>query len=165
VKLKTSGRQGLQISVGLELTVMKTSIGIALLLLTVTLAKAQGSLASIPTPVMQSFTALYPNVQEVAWNYNEPNYEARFKVRNKGMMLMFDESGSVSEIKNEVPAVELPSTIRSYVDSHYRGWTLVKSMHVIVNDDPYHETYLKKDNEEITLVFDRNAQLLVTIIP
>ena len=144
---------------------MKTTIGIALLLLTATMVKAQGTLASIPTPVMQSFTALYPNVREVAWDYNEPNYEARFKVRNKGMMLMFDESGSVNEIKNEVPAVELPSTVRSYVDSHYRGWTLVKSMHVIVNDDPYHEVYLKKDTEDVTLVFDQNAQLLVTIIP
>ena len=144
---------------------MKTLIGIAILLLTGTLVKAQGALASIPTPVMQSFTALYPNVKDVAWNYNEPNYEARFKVRNKGMMLMFDVSGSVSEIKNEVPAVELPGTVRNYVETHYRGWQLVKSLYVIVNDDPYHETYLKKGDEEVNLVFDRNAKLLVTVVP
>lgn len=144
---------------------MKTLIGIALLMLTVTLVKAQGALASIPTPVMQSFTALYPNVKDVAWKYNEPNYEARFNLRNKGMMLMFDESGSVSEIKNEVPAVDLPGTVRNYVETHYRGWQLVKAMYVIVNDDPYHETYLKKGDEEVTLVFDRNAQLLITVLP
>ncbi|HTF20090.1 MAG TPA: PepSY-like domain-containing protein [Chryseolinea sp.] len=144
---------------------MKTLIGIAVLMLTATLAKAQGTMASIPTPVMQTFTALYPTVKDVAWNYNEPNYEARFKVRNKGMMLMFDESGSVSEIKNEVPAVELPGTVRNYVETHYRGWQLAKSMHVIVNEEPYHEAYLRKGEEEITLVFDRNAQLMVTVIP
>lgn len=144
---------------------MKTLIGIALLMVTCTLVKAQGAMASIPTPVMQTFTALYPNVKDVAWNYNEPNYEARFKVRNKGMMLMFDESGSVSEIKNEITAAELPGTVRNYVDSHYRGWHVAKSMHVIVNEEPYHEAYLRKGEEEITLVFDRNAQLLATVIP
>lgn len=144
---------------------MKTLFGIAVLVLTASFVKAQGTMASIPTPVMQTFTALYPNVKDVAWNYNEPNYEARFKVRNKGMMLMFDESGSVSEIKNEVPAVELPGTVRTYVETHYRGWQIAKSLHVIVNDEPYHEASLRKGAEEITLVFDRNAQLLVTIIP
>jgi hypothetical protein len=144
---------------------MKTLIGIALLMLTTTLVKAQGALASVPSPVMQSFTALYPNVKDVAWNYNEPNYEARFKLRNKGMMLMFDESGSVSEIKNEVPAIELPATVRSFIETNYRGWSFVKSMYVVVNSDPYHEAYLKKGDEEVTLVFDRNAQLLLTVIP
>ncbi|MEJ1241691.1 hypothetical protein WBG78_26320 [Chryseolinea sp. T2] len=144
---------------------MKTLIGIALLVLTTTLVKAQGALASIPTPVMQSFTALYPNVKDVAWNYNEPNYEARFKLRNKGMMLMFDESGSVSEMKNEVPAVELPGTVRDFVETNYRGWEMVKCLYVVVNTDPFHETYLKKGNEEVTLVFDRNGSLFVTVWP
>ncbi|MGC3945014.1 MAG: PepSY-like domain-containing protein [Chryseolinea sp.] len=144
---------------------MKTLIGIALLMLTTTLVKAQGALASVPSPVMQSFTALYPNIKDVAWNYNEPNYEARFKLRNKGMMLMFDESGSVSEIKNEVPATDLPGTVLEFVENNYRGWQLMKAMYVVVNNDPYHETYLKKGEEEVTLVFDRNAQLLVTVWP
>lgn len=134
-------------------------------MLMTTLVKAQGALASVPSPVMQSFTALYPNVKDVAWNYNEPNYEARFKLRNKGMTLMFDESGSVSEIKNEVPAIELPGTVRSFVESNYRGWQLAKSMYVVINNEPYHETYLRKGEEEVTLVFDRNAQLLMTVWP
>lgn len=144
---------------------MKTLIGIALLMLTATLVKAQGALASIPTPVMQSFTALYPNVKDVAWNYNEPNYEARFKLRNKGMMLMFDETGTISEIKNEIPALELPGTVRSFVETNYRGWNFVKCLYLVVNSEPYHETHLKKGTEEVTLVFDRNAQLLVTVWP
>lgn len=134
-------------------------------MLTTTLVKAQGAMASVPSPVMQSFTALYPNVKDVAWNYNEPNYEARFKLRNKGMMLMFDESGSVNEIKNEVPAIELPATVREFVETNYRGWSLIKSLYIVVNNDPYHETYLKKGDDEVTLVFDRNAQLLVTVYP
>jgi hypothetical protein len=144
---------------------MKTLIGFTLLMFAGTLVKAQGAMASVPTPVMQTFTALYPTVKDVAWNYNEPNYEARFKVRNKGMMLIVDESGSVSEIKNEVPAVELPGTVREYVETHYRGWQVAKCLHVIVNEEPYHEAYLRKGNDEITLVFDRNAQLLATVIP
>jgi hypothetical protein len=144
---------------------MKTLIGILLLVLTASMVKAQGALASIPTPVMQSFTALYPNVKDVAWNYNEPIYEARFKVRNKGMMLLFDESGSVSEIKNEIPTVDLPPTVMDFVENNYRGWQLVKALHVVVNEEPFHEAYLRKGTEEITLVFDRNAFLLVTVIP
>ena len=144
---------------------MNTLIGVALLMMTCTITKGQGALASIPSPVMQSFTALYPNVKDVAWDYNEPNYEARFKLRNKGMMLMFDESGSVSEIKNEIPAGELPGTVRSFVENSYRGWFITKAMHIIVNDEPYHEANLRKGNDEITLVFDRNAKLLVTVIP
>ena len=144
---------------------MKTLIGVAILMLTGTLVRAQGAMASVPTPVMQTFTALYPNVKDVAWKYNEPNYEARFKLRNKGMMLMFDAKGSVSEIINEVSTVELPGTVRSYVDTHYRGWHVAKSMHVIVNEEPYHEAHLRKGEEEITLIFDRNAQLLATVIP
>lgn len=140
-------------------------IGICLLATVCTMARGQGALASIPTPVMQSFTALYPNVKDVAWDYNEPNYEARFKVRNKGMMLMFDESGSVSEIKNEMPVVELPTLVKSYIENHYRGWHISKALHVRVNEEPFHETYLVKGKEEITLVFDKTAKLLVTVLP
>lgn len=136
-----------------------------MLMLVCSVVKAQGSLASIPTPVMQSFTALYPNVKEVDWDYNEPNYEARFKVRNKGMLLMFDQSGSVSEIKNEIQVVDLPGTVRTYVENNYRGWHVAKALHVVVNDEPFHETYLRKGEEEVTLVFDRNASLLVTVLP
>src|SRR6478752_2045604 len=104
-----------QREVGFNLTTMKTVIGIFLLVITSGIVKAQGALASIPSPVMQSFTALYPNVKDVAWNYNEPIYEAHFKVRNKGMMLMFDESGSVSEIKNEIQIGDLPASVRNFV--------------------------------------------------
>lgn len=145
---------------------MKTLVGIFVLMAGGTMTMAQGALvASIPTPVMQSFTAMYPNVKDVAWDYNEPNYEARFKVRNKGMMLMFDETGSVHEVKNEVPAVELPGTVREYLRDKYGDWHLAKAMHVVVNEEPYHEAYLQKGKEEVILVFDRNAQLFVTVLP
>jgi hypothetical protein len=148
-----------------NLKIMKTLLGILLLMLTASILKAQGTLASIPTPVMQSFTALYPNVKDVAWNYNEPIYEARFKVRNKGMLLMFDESGTISETKNEIPVVDLPATVTKFVETNYKGWRVVKALHVVVNDEPYHEAYLQKGTEEVTLVFDRNAFLLVTVLP
>jgi|GEM_PF-2962291 len=159
------GEPNKEMLVQFNATTMKTLIGISLLMLTCCLAKAQGTLASIPTPVMQSFTALYPDVKDVSWNYNEPIYEARFKVRNTGMMLLFDELGSVNEIKNEISLMDLPSVITRYVENNYRGWRIAKAMHVVVNDEPYHETYLRKGEEEITLVFDRNAKLLVKVIP
>lgn len=126
---------------------------------------AQGTLASVPSPVTQAFTALYPNVKDVAWDYNAPNYEVRFKVKDRGVSLMFDESGTVSEVKNEITPLDLPGTVRKYIDASYGIWTITRAVHRIVNDEPFHEVYLRKGAEEVTVVFDKNAELFLTIYP
>ena len=149
---------------------MKKLVVVTLLSLSALYATAQDFTAAvsmgvtIPSPVLQSFTSLYPDIKDVNWDYNEPNYQASFKLRNKRMFLMFDEGGSVNEVKNEIMLVELPTYVGTLIARDYQGWHITKAMHIDVDGTDYYETAIEKEKESMTLVFDHTGGLMITVM-
>lgn len=153
---------------------MKKILTIIITAFTVSTGLAQGSSMTVPMSVLNSFTTLYPDIKDVRWDHDEINYEASFKVKNKRMSLLFDENGYVNEVKNELIAFEVPSGIKSLIESRYADWHISKALHVSVNGNGYYEMILDKkstrkeegDNKDegLTLVFDQNGQLVLKVI-
>ncbi|MEO5979885.1 MAG: hypothetical protein ABIS36_13375 [Chryseolinea sp.] len=126
---------------------------------------AQGKSIIIPSSVLHSFTGLYPEIKDVQWNYDEPNYEASFRLRNKTVTMFFDESGYISEVKNELQLFELPIDVSNLIGRKYSGWHIEKATHIDMNGTAYYETIVKKETESVTLVFDRTGGLMLTVMP
>lgn len=143
---------------------MKKVILGALLSFLFVISFGQGKSVTIPSPVLHSFMALYPEIKEVQWNYDEPNYQASFKLRNKLVTMFFDESGYISEVKNEIQLFELPIDVSNLIERKYVGWRIDKATHIDMNGTAYYETVVKKDDEAVTLVFDRTGGLMLTVM-
>jgi hypothetical protein len=151
---------------------MKTIITLLFFASSVGTVAAQGSSLSIPMSVLNSFTTLYPDIRDVRWDQDEMSYEASFKLKNKKVFLSFDENGYVNEVKNELIAFEVPSGIKSMLETNYPDWNMNKALHVSVNGNGYYEMILGKKGdadkgegqEGITLVFDHTGKLILTVI-
>lgn len=151
---------------------MKTIMAFFLVALSVGTVAAQGSSLTIPMNVLNSFTSLYPDIRDVRWDQDEMSYEASFKVRNKKISLSFDENGYVNEVKNELIAFEVPTGMKSMVESKYPEWHISKALHVSVNGKGYYEMILDKKGEidkgegeeGLTLVFDHSGKLILTVV-
>ena len=141
----------------------KVILGTALSIMCV-ISFGQGKSVMIPSSVLHSFTGLYPQIKDVQWSYEEPNYEATFKLRTKVVTMFFDESGYISEVKNEIQLFELPIDVNHLIGTKYVGWRIDKATHIDMNGTAYYETVVRKENESVTLVFDRTGGLMLTML-
>ncbi|HTE30443.1 MAG TPA: hypothetical protein VK666_08725 [Chryseolinea sp.] len=125
---------------------------------------SMGQSIAIPIPVLNAFATRYPGINEVAWDYNEPDYQVSFKFQNKAMLLTFDETGVVNEVKNEIMMFELPVDVNNLIAREYPGWRVGKAMHIDMKGTAYYETVVEKEKTLVTLVFDRTGELMIKMI-
>lgn len=149
-------------------TVNKISPAATVLLLVIFSASrvvAQGtSTPEVPPTVLQAFAGAYPGIKDIAWNQNESNFEAHFKLNGKRMELYLDNEGNVNEIKKEIMECELPVDVSTMLVKQYCEWSVSRAFHIETEGTAYYEAVIVKDQKAITLVFERNGELLMTLI-
>jgi len=144
---------------------MNTAIAVLILSFFGTLANAQeNEKEQVPANVMMSFHELHPGVKDVAWKYNELNFEASFRLNGKAVSLLFDQDGCVNEAKNEIMLFELPMDVNTMLAKEYSGWRVGKASHIDASGTDYYETIVEKGKQTIVLVFNRHGGLLVKVI-
>ena len=149
-----------------EKTMLKVGMIISLLTLFASIATAQEKdEVQVPSNVMEAFSILYPKMNDVAWQYREPNFEASFKLDKRNISLSFDEEGFVTEVKNEIRAFELPMDVNNLLVRKYSGWKIDKASHIEAHGAVYYETVVEKEAQTLVLVFDREGDLMMKVIP
>ena len=149
-----------------EKTMLKVGVTISLLTLFVSIAAAQGNdEVQVPANVLEAFNILYPKMNDVAWHYREPDFEANFKLDKRDISLSFDEEGFVTEVKNEIREFELPTDVNNLLVKKYSGWKIDKASHIEANGTVYYETVVEKEAQTLVLVFDREGDLMMKVIP
>ena len=118
----------------------------------------------VPGPVNDSFSRLYPEIKLVNWEFDDVNYTGSFKLDGRLISLVFDEHGSVVEVKNEIKLFELPPDVNDMLSKEYSGWTIGKATHIDSNGTAYYETVVEKEERTMVLVFNRHGGLLVKVM-
>jgi hypothetical protein len=118
----------------------------------------------IPANVTEAFSSLYPTVKVVTWSSKESGYEASFKLDGRAVSLILDESGYVSQVKNEIPKFELPVDVGELLNKEYSGWTLGKTSHIDSFGSAYYETVVEREKQTVVLIFNRNGGLMMKMI-
>jgi len=148
-----------------SLCAMRKIVALCLLLFFGGTAIAQeNSEESIPVPVLETFTGLYPLVEAVSWKFDDSNYTASFKQDGKAMSLVVDEDGYVMEVKNEIRLFELPPDVNHFMTREYSGWRIYKATHIDSNGTSYYETVVEREKESMVLVFNRHGGLLMKVV-
>ncbi|MBA4053610.1 MAG: hypothetical protein C0490_02760 [Marivirga sp.] len=144
--------------------VSKILISSILVLFAGTAAAQEGEENEIPRNVVEAFETLYPKIKTVSWIFNELNYEVSFKLDGKAVSLVFDESGYVSQVKNEIKQFELPMDIGQLLTKEYSGWRLGKTSHIDSFGSAYYETVVQREKETVILVFHQDGGLMMKLI-
>ena len=140
---------------------MKKIIAIAAFLFFGGVAIAQeAEKIQVPKPIREAFNCHYPLINLVSWEFDEVNYSASFKLDGKAVTLLFDENGSVVEVKNEIKLFELPLDVNHLLSKEYSDWRIGKATHIDASGTAYYETVVEKEEETMVLVFNQHGGLL-----
>lgn len=144
---------------------MKKVVAVSIILFFGGIAVAQDEEgAVIPDQVVEAFNCLYPSMTNVAWDFEDVNYSASFKLDGKAVSLLFDEYGNVIKVKNEIRFFELPPDVNQLISKEYAGWTIGKASHIDSSGTDYYETEVEKNDQTMVLVFNRHGGLLVKVM-
>src|SRR5688572_20973066 len=144
---------------------MKTIIAIAAFVFFGGVAVAQEvTQIQVPQPVNDAFSCLYPGINLVSWDFDEVNYSASFKLDGKAMSMLFDENGSVVEVKNEIKLYELPLDVNALLKKEYSDWRIGRASQINSNGTSYFETVVEKEEETMVLVFTQHGGLLLKML-
>src|SRR5690242_12832102 len=141
---------------------MKKIVAIAALIFFGGVAVAQeATTCHVPRPVKEAFSCLYPDIKIVNWEFDELNYTASFKLDGKAIALLFDEMGSVVEVKNEIKLFELPLDVNQLLRKEYADWHLGKASQIDASGTSYFEAVVQKEDATMVLVFNQHGGLLL----
>ena len=119
---------------------------------------------SVPKLIREAFSCHYPSIKHVYWEFDEVNYSASFKFDGKAMALLFDENGSVVEVKIEIKLFELPLDVNHLLSKEYSDWRIGKATHIDANGTAYYEAVVEKEEETMVLVFTQHGGLFIKML-
>ncbi len=132
----------------------------AVILLTTSMVFAQG--VKVPKEVTASFNKHYPAVKTVEWKkHGKSEFEAKFKENGKAITVDFAGDGAVLETEVEITFAELPKTVDSYIDGHYKDYKKIEAIKITDQKGTVtFETKLSKKKTTVELLFDKDGKFL-----
>ncbi len=144
---------------------MKKIIAIAAFLFFGGVAIAQeAEKISVPKPIREAFSCHYPLINHVTGNLMKSIIQQALSMDGKAMTLLFDENGSVVEVKNEIKHFELPLDVNHLLSKEYSDWRIGKATHIDASGTAYYEAVVEKEEETMVLVFNQHGGLLIKML-
>ena len=116
--------------------------------------------ATIPADVIDAFSMLYPKAKDVTWKLIEKDFEASFVQNEKGVSLVFDQSGNLLMVKNKIDHTELPVPVIAKLKTEYPDWSARKTFHMNSTGMSSYEVELEEGGEKINLRCSRQGDLV-----
>ncbi len=77
--------------------------------------------SAVPTPVKAALQSKYPQATKVSWEKEGGNYEANWGGKSgEDNSVQFTPAGKFIEIVKAIPVSDLPPSVTSYVNQHYK---------------------------------------------
>jgi hypothetical protein len=125
--------------------------------------------AQVPAAVKEAFAKQFPNVKDTDWEKEGQNYEAEFEVKRVNMesgksvkpnvekSAVFDASGQLLQVEEEIPVSQLPAGVRDYVTKTLSGKKIAEAAKI--TDTKGTVTYEAEVAKE-DYIFDSNGNFL-----
>jgi len=85
----------------------------------------------IPTNIKEAVYKTFPNAQNVGWEIENGNYEAKFTDGDYQRSLLFNKDAKVLETETKISVVDLPVRIVQYVTTAYKGLKISEAARII----------------------------------
>jgi|SRR4051812_25502587 hypothetical protein len=86
--------------------------------------------AKVPEPVRTSFKTAHPAANPV-WEKEEGDFEASFSEGGKEMSCVLNNKGIILETETEMIPGDLPKTVLTYLDQHYKGKKIQEAAKIV----------------------------------
>jgi hypothetical protein len=135
---------------------------ITALILTFTIVQCFGQKANeeVPSAIKAAFAKSYPTVKKVKWNKEGNDYEASFDQGKTDISVLFDATGSVKEVENEIDKSELPNAVKNLLAKDYAGYKVNEAAKIISGNETKYEAEVKKGKELMDLIFAEDGKLV-----
>jgi len=90
--------------------------------------------ATIPSPVMDQFTLLYPDAENIKWKTQQSRYLAQFKNNKMITMALISEDGKLLQTETEIKVIALPPQATEYLEDN-SGVKKIESASILENED------------------------------
>lgn len=88
----------------------------------------------IPSPVMDEFTLLYPDAENIKWKMQHGKYMATFKNNKMITMALIREDGKLLQTETEIKIIALPPQATEYLQDT-SGVKKIESASILENED------------------------------
>jgi hypothetical protein len=125
--------------------------------------------AEVPASVKEAFAKQFPSVKDTDWEKEGQNYEAEFEMKSVKMeagksvkssvekSAVFDASGQLLQVEEEIPVSQLPASVRDYVTKNLNGKKIAEAAKITdaKGTVTYEAEVAKQD-----YIFDSNGNFL-----
>jgi hypothetical protein len=139
---------------------MRTITLFAACLLLFTFGKAQSS-SDIPDHVEDHLSKNHPKADEVEWDVEEDGfYEAEFDVDGVEWEIIYDLEGNHHSTEVEIAYSELPSTVRTKLETSFKDYTVLETDEVDRADgSELFEVELENESTVLEIFFDETGRI------
>jgi hypothetical protein len=106
---------------------------LALLLFCHVLRGQSVTTTTIPTPVMDQFSLLYPDAENIIWKTQQGRYLAQFKNNKMITMALINEDGKLLQTETEIKVIALPPEATEYLQDE-TGIKKIVSASILENE-------------------------------
>ncbi len=111
----------------------------------------------VPSAVLTSFSALYPNASKVKWENEDGMYEGSFLTAKKETSVLFSRDGILVQTENEITLAELPAGVVEYVSKQHPGATIEEASKMT---DIYGVVNYEVEVADVDLLFTNTGQFI-----
>jgi hypothetical protein len=90
-------------------------------------------LADVPLAIRAAFKKQFPAAEKVKWEPGIGQFAAAFKLENKNISALFDDSGNLIETEEWASLDELPAQARTLIENQHPGKKVKEVKKVIRN--------------------------------
>ena len=126
---------------------------------------AFGTNIDAPIKVKEAFAKKFPKVKKVKWEKeSNSEWEVEFKIKGMEYSANFLEDGTWKETEHEIKRNEIPSTIKTTLDTEFPGYKIEESEISETPEGSVYEFSLEKGELNTEITIDMNGKVVSKVI-
>jgi hypothetical protein len=132
------------------------------LIFSVSILAQQNNNLKVPDNVSKAFQIAHPKAENVSWDKEGMNYEANYKESGNNFSVVINNDGNILETESEIDIPGLPPGVVSYINNHYKNYTLSGAAKIVDNKgNVKYEAEIKNGKSHKDVMFDKDGKPLL----
>ena len=116
--------------------------------------------AQVPTAVMITFKAKFPQVKSNTWEKEGTKYEAGFTLNGKTMSVLITPAGELMETETDMSPAHLPTAVRTKLASDYKSYKINEAATITRADgSTVYEAEVARNGKAHDVLFNADGSL------
>ena len=134
---------------------MKTiHVVIAMLALTTVSCAQDVPQNAVPSVVLNSFSAKYPNAEDIDWEKNGEIYSVDFEIGKTDHEAWLDGTGKVIKVETDIAKNELPSAVQNAISNNFKDCRIDDADKIEKDGKTFYSVELDGHMGDRKIVFD-----------